>query len=189
MARPGHAHVIADARSGRSGVSAAIKTLKARVAAARSEAYPGIEGHLPFIGTFLTRKYEDSGNLDGRIGRTLLSFTSDGHAHLSDAGSSGVPGYQPFSDARGSWRCEEKGAREYELSIVMLDFTFPTIDQPEQKIAHVKVQATFDDATGRISGRTVVSFADLDGNPMDDSERHAPLIYRFDGFKIEVPEH
>ena len=148
----------------------------------------GVVKAASIAGTFLLTKHEDSGNRDGRIGRVLLTLGESGQAVMTDSAQSGVPGYQPFSDARGAWRTATSESGKAELSLVMFDFTFPTADGPQQKIARIDARATFDLATGGLSGWSIVAFADLGGNPLNDAELQDAVTYRFEGFKVEVPE-
>ncbi|MEO1089813.1 MAG: hypothetical protein AAFX81_04220 [Pseudomonadota bacterium] len=155
--------------------------------AADGDVAGGVIECLPVVGTFLTTKYEDGADGTAPIGRSLLSLTNGGHAFFTDSAEAGVPGFQPFSDARGAWRCTKNDGGEIEFTLVMLDFTFPTAAQPDQKIARIDTRASFVVEAGRLSGRTVVSFADLYSDPSDAEAFADPIAYRFEGTKIEVP--
>ncbi|WP_419906299.1 hypothetical protein [Hoeflea sp.] len=140
------------------------------------------------VGTFLTlRKIPVEGQSDF-VMRSLISLTNGGHAFLTDSSQGGVLDYQPFSSARGVWRCDDAKDGTVNLSAYMLDFTFPTEREPDALIARLDISAEYVAASGSISGITRIRFVPLDGDPLDTDQMKDPIEYEFTGTKMKMPD-
>ncbi len=138
------------------------------------------------VGTYLTTRVNQSAQGEEHTGRSLFSFTNGGHAFLSDSAQGGVEGFQPFSDGRGVWRCTADENDKIEISALILDFTYPTNGKPDPQIARLDIKASYDDTSKEITGKTMISFTALDGDPMDRDALKNPIGYTFTGKKINL---
>ncbi len=137
------------------------------------------------VGTYITTNV---GMIDGQsevIGRSLISLTSGGLAFLTDSNEAGVSGFPPFTDGRGSWRCERVAEGREHLRAVVLDFTIETRQFKEQQLARLDYDAAYDAKTDSLSAEVKLAFAPFDANPMDKSAFGEPTIYSFVGARVE----
>jgi hypothetical protein len=118
---------------------------------------------------------------------SLLSLTNGGHAFFTDSGEGGEPGYQPFSDGRGAWRCLSNESGRATFAAVILDFTFVGPSDRAQRIARLDVRATFDAGTQTLDGETTLSFVPLAGDPFDPSALGDHAEFTFTGRKLDAP--
>lgn len=167
---------------------ALLAALCAASAAAKDDAAPQIAECIDAVGTYLTHRENPTVSGPERVGRSLLSLTNGGHAFLTDSASGGVSGFQPFSDARGVWRCERAAGGTETIRAMILDFTFPTEKYPDPQIARLDIEAKIETATGQLTGTTTIRFAPLDGNPMDETQLQNPITYAFTGQRLTLPE-
>ncbi|MCF3932136.1 hypothetical protein L1787_01745 [Acuticoccus sp. M5D2P5] len=143
---------------------------------------------MPIVGTFLYLRPRAPDAIEPQVGRILLSLTDSGQAMMTDSAQGGVSErYQPFSEARGGWTCRVEGG-DLHLDAVLLDFTFPTVEMPVQKLARVDITGVYDRDEATMKGDTLVSFFPLDADPLNGEAGENPMRYRFTGFKI-VPPH
>lgn len=59
----------------------------------------------------------------------------------------------------------------------MLDFTFATVEAPDQKIARIDIEATFHMTSEELMGHTVVSFVPLASDPFEPANLQDPVEY------------
>lgn len=145
-----------------------------------------IRGCEPAVGTFLLSRHVARPDGATVIERSLISLTNGGHAFFTDSAQGGVDGYQPFSEARGAWECTS--ADDGTLSILMLDFTFPTKGEPEQKIARIAMDAAFAPDGSTLSGTANIAFTALEDDPLDAANLTDPIEYDFEGVRIAIPQ-
>ena len=139
------------------------------------------------VGTFLTNNYYLNSDDTRADNRYLLSFTDDGHVLLAGSAEFGVPGYQPFSDGVGAWRCLPSDDGAATFAAIILDFTFPTQSDRAQRIARVDMRGTLDADGETLAGTYALSFVPLDGDPLDDGSLTNRVDFRFDGSKVKAP--
>jgi hypothetical protein len=139
------------------------------------------------VGTYLTTNVRSASDANQIVSRSLLSLTNGGHAFFTDSGEAGEPGYQPFSDGRGAWRClSSEGGRD-SFSAIILDFTFGSAGDRDQQIARLDLQASFDAASQRLEGKVTLSFVPLAGDPFDPDALSDQTAFTFTGRKLEAP--
>ncbi|MEM8662607.1 MAG: hypothetical protein AAGF49_00620 [Pseudomonadota bacterium] len=139
----------------------------------------------PLVGTFLTLRVTETGAPADPLGRSLIALTNGGHASMSDSAQGGIAGYQPFSDARGSWICH--GAQDdgtITFKAVMIDFTYPTQDKPDALVVRVETVGTLDAGGLVLSGETNVSFYPLASDPLGGDAPSSSTRYTFTGHKV-----
>jgi hypothetical protein len=137
------------------------------------------------VGTYLTSNHTgDDTSLF--ISRSLLSITNDGHAFFTDSAEGGGPGYGPFTGGRGAWRCLSGESGETRFKAIILDFTFAAASNPNQQIGRLDIEGTVDTSTGKLTGRMDLSFAPLEGDPMNPADLKAAGWAGIDGDKITV---
>ena len=139
------------------------------------------------VGTYLTKNFAKGASDETFTSRSLLSFTNGGHTFFTDSGETGEPGFGPFSDGRGAWRCvaDEKGATKALATV--LDFTFRTQSNPKQQIARLNFEARYDAQTEMISGTIKLYFAPITGDPLESSSLHGGDAFEFTGLRVEAP--
>jgi hypothetical protein len=154
---------------------------------ARAQSSAGLQDCADAVGTYLTKNFQDGGNPEDFMARSLLSLTNGGHAFFTDSGEGGEPGYKPFSDGRGAWRCVSKADGKSRISAVILDFTFPSKNGEKQQIGRLDLDAVYDTGTGKLESQTTLYFAPLSGNPMDKSALSQGQRFRIIGEKVSAP--
>lgn len=154
------------------------------IAAALAASTPALAYDCTLSGTYLTIKSHDVAADVVKVGRTLLSFLPEGNAVMIDAAQGGITGFQPFSPARGAWRCEPAGSNGEPFEAVVVDFTFPTAGEPDAQIARVDISGTL--AEGTIKGTATISFYPLAGDPTDRAAGTNRISYEFRGIPIAL---
>lgn len=150
---------------------------------------PAIAECAEAVGTYMTRRVNEGVSGPESVGRSLLSLTNGGHAMFTDSAQGGVEGYQPFSDAKGGWRCLNTDAGKYHFEALVFDFTFPTETEPNPKIARVDILATFNPANGAVTGSASVAFAPLNiDDPMDRNAFEVVTGYNFTGSRVKLAD-
>jgi hypothetical protein len=147
---------------------------------------PQIASCIGAVGTYLTRhavKADDGGDA---VMRSLLSLTNGGHAFFTDSAEAGVPGYQPFSDGRGAWRCDADADGTMRFTALILDFTFPDAADTDARIARLDIAADISAQT--ISGTTRLGFVPLGGDPFDRAALTDAVEYAFTGVKVTMDD-
>ena len=138
------------------------------------------------VGTYLTTNYakDEHGKF---ISRSLISLTNGGHAFFTDSGEAGEPGFGPFSDGRGAWRCvsNEKGVTRFLATV--LDFTFITPSTPKQQIGRLDIDASFDAAAEKLSGTMALYLVPFDGDPLKKSNLKEAATGNFEAQKFIAP--
>jgi hypothetical protein len=119
--------------------------------------------------------------------RTLVSLTSDGLVLSADSGQGGAAVFAPFTGGHGAWRCVASDAGSLKLSVTILDFTIPTAEWPDQKIARLDIDATVDTAKGAMSGTMTLLMEPLDDDPMIDAELTEDAGGTFGAIRITAP--
>jgi|GEM_PF-2716986 len=152
------------------------------------DADPALAGCSDAVGTFLTRRVNQTVAGAEHVGRSLLSLTGGGHAFFTDSAQGGVAGFQPFTDGRGAWRCVSGDTGTMRFTALILDFTFPNADLPDPSIARLDIEATYDRSINTLTGKTTLAFVPLDGNPMDETQLRDRLTYDFTGSRILLPD-
>ena len=162
-------------------------TVNANPAGTKSPGELPLSDCLNLVGTYLTKNFKKGGSDETFASRSLLSFTNGGHTFFTDSGEAKEPGFGPFSDGRGAWRCvaDEKGATKALATV--LDFTFQTQSNPEQQIARLNFEARYDAQTKMISGTIKLYFVPLTGDPLEASSLHDGDAYQFTGLRVEAP--
>lgn len=136
------------------------------------------------VGTFLTTNTNpDRGGQE--IGRSLISLTNGGHFFLTDSNEGGEAGFAPFTEGRGAWRCESDEAGELHILATVLDFTHKTEAFPQQSIARLDYDATYDEASGQLSADVTLYFMPIDANPMDEANLKDPIRNQITGIRVE----
>jgi hypothetical protein len=148
-------------------IAAASTLVGASGVRAQSSGLP-LSNCLDAVGTYLTtnRAKDQSGKF---LSRSLISLTNGGHAFFTDSGEAGEPGFGPFSDGRGAWRCvsKEKGVTRFKATV--LDFTFKAPGCLEQRIGRLQIDGSFDAASQKLSGTMSLYFLPIDGDPLTQS--------------------
>ncbi len=116
------------------------------------------------VGTFLTQDTQQGGDGDPVIARSLIALTNGGHVIFVDSGERGEPGYAPFSDGLGRWRCLSKEGESPKLRAIILDFTLPI--EGGREIARLDLEGTVDASSGTLTATATLSFYPLEGDPL-----------------------
>jgi hypothetical protein len=133
------------------------------------------------VGTWLTT------NPGKEPSRSLLSLTADGLVLFADSGEGGGAGFAPFTGSHGAWRCVAADGEAVKLSAIMLDFTLPTVDWPNQKIGRLDIAATVDTTKGGMSGTMTLYLAELDDDPLADAKLVEDAEGTFTAVRIAAP--
>lgn len=138
------------------------------------------------VGTYLTTNHvkDESGKF---ISRSLISLTNGGHAFFTDSGEAGEPGFGPFSDGRGAWRCvsNEKGVTRFLATV--LDFTFISPSSPKQLIGRLDIDGSFDAAAGKLAGTMTLYLVAIDGDPLKQADMKKSAEGTFEAQKVIAP--
>jgi hypothetical protein len=118
--------------------------------------------------------------------RSLLTLTADGLVLFADSGQGGGAGFSSFTSGHGAWRCVA-GSDGPEISAIILDFTLPSVDWPNQKIGRLDITATVDAAKGTMSGTMTLLSAPLDGDPLASAGLEDDAAGQFDAARITAP--
>jgi len=137
------------------------------------------------VGTFLTKNTNPESGRD--VGRSLISLTNGGHFFLTDSNEGGEAGFAPFTDGRGAWRCVSDEAGELHILATALDFTKKTADFPDQKIARLDFDATYDESSGQLSADVKLYFIPVEANPMDAANLGDPIPNQITGVLVSPP--
>jgi hypothetical protein len=114
--------------------------------------------------------------------RSLLALTNGGHVMFIDSGQRGEPGYAPFSDGLGRWRCLSEQGEKPRLRAIVLDFTFPV--EGDQEIARVDLEGTFDPSSDTLKATATLFFLPLDSDPLSAAAPTSGDHFNVDGRKI-----
>ena len=155
--------------------------------ASRAQPAPDLEDCADVVGTYLTKSFRERGNPDNFTARSLLSLTNGGHAIFADSAQAGTPDYRPFSIGKGAWRCVSKVDGKSRISVVILDFTFATKDDPKQQIGRLDLDAVVDAETGKLDSKATLHFVPLPSNPMDQGVLGTGEKFRIVGEKVSAP--
>jgi hypothetical protein len=166
---------------------AAILLLVAGAPRSHAQSPPDLQDCAGAVGTYLTKNFRNGGDPKNFMSRSLLSLTNGGLAFFTDSGENGEPGYSPFSDGRGAWRCVSKADGKSGISAVILDFTFQGKDGAKQQIARIDFDAVFGKGTGKLEGQSTLYFAPLSGDPLDKNALGKGQKFRTVGEKISAP--
>jgi hypothetical protein len=139
------------------------------------------------VGTYLTKNFRAGGKPEDFMARSLLSLTNGGQAFFTDSGEGGEPGYRPFSDGRGAWRCVSKADGKTRISAMILDFTFAAKDGAKQQIGRLDFDAVFDAGTGKLESKATLYFVPLSGNPLAKSALGQGQKFGLVGEKVSAP--
>ncbi len=132
------------------------------------------------VGAWLTK------NPGQEPSRSLISLTADGLVLFADSGQGGGAGFSAFTGGHGAWRCVAS-ADGPQLSAVILDFTLPSVDWPNQKIGRLDITATVDAARGTMSGSMTLLSAPLDGDPLAAASLEEDAEGTFEAVRITAP--
>jgi hypothetical protein len=138
------------------------------------------------VGTFLTTNTNpDRG--DEVVGRSLISLTNGGHMLFTDSNEGGEAEWAPFTDGRGAWRCVSDDSGKFHILATLLDFTVKTAEFPEQKIARLDFDATYDEASDTLDSDVTLYFIPFDANPMDKANLKEAIRNRMVGIRVTPP--
>jgi len=166
-------------------IAAAATVVGASSAGAQGPGLP-LSKCLDAVGTYLTTNYakDESGKF---ISRSLISLTNGGHAFFTDSGEAGEPGFGPFSDGRGAWRCLSKEKSLTRFVATVLDFTFITPGFPKQLIGRLDIDGSFDAAADKLSGTMTLYLVPIDGDPLKQSDLKKGAEGTFEAQKVMTP--
>lgn len=137
------------------------------------------------VGTFLTTNTNPESGRE--VGRSLISIANGGHFFLIDSNEGGGEGFAPFTGGSGAWRCESDEAGKLRILATVLDITHETADFPEQTIARLDYDATYDEASGTLAADVKLYFVPIDANPMDPASLKDPIPNRITGIRVTPP--
>ena len=86
---------------------------------------------------------------------------------MTDSNEGGEAGYAPFTEGRGAWRCVSDEAGQLHILATVLDFTHKTADFPDQKVARLDYDATYDEDSGKLSADVKLYFMPIEADPLD----------------------
>jgi hypothetical protein len=135
------------------------------------------------VGTFLTTNINpDHGE---EVGRSLISLTDGGHFFLTDSNEGGgEEGFAPFTNGHGTWRCVSDEAGKLHILATVLNFTYRTDAIPDQKIARLDYDATYDEESGTLNADVKLYFMPIDADPMDSANLKDPIPNQITGFRV-----
>jgi hypothetical protein len=134
------------------------------------------------VGTFLTTNINPDRGAD--VGRSVVSLTNGGHFFLTDSNEGGGADFAPFTEGRGAWRCVSDEAGKLHILATVLDFTHKTEAFPEQKIARLDYDATYDEASNTLSADVKIYFMPIDTDPMDGANLKDPIPNQIKGVRV-----
>lgn len=137
------------------------------------------------VGTFLTKNVNPERNVE--VGRSLISLTNGGHVFLTDSNEGGEAGFAPFTEGRGAWRCVSDEGGKLHILATVLDFTHKTEAFPDQHIARLDYDATYDAASGQLDADVKLYFLPIDADPMDAASLEDPIPNRIVGVRVTPP--
>ncbi|MCP4383267.1 MAG: hypothetical protein GY798_17925 [Hyphomicrobiales bacterium] len=146
---------------------------------------PALAPCIGAVGTFLTTNYGEDGPSDKFVSRSLISLTNGGHAFFTDSDEPGGNGFSPFSEARGAWRCDAAEDGTEQITATVIDFVFPSTTNPKKRLGRLDIDATFDPATGMLSGTMTLFMMAFDANPLIVNDEPVATA-SFDGLRITV---
>ncbi len=142
---------------------------------------------LDLVGTYLTKNFAKDASDKTFTSRSLLSFTNGGHAFFTDSGEAREPGFSPFSDGRGAWRCVADETGKTKALATILDFTFASASESKQQIGRLDFEVRLDAETKMIGGSIVLYFVPLAGDPLAASALRDGRGFEFTGQRVEAP--
>jgi hypothetical protein len=135
------------------------------------------------IGSYLTKNVAKGGNAGNVTSRSVISLARSGLLLFTDSGEGGESGFAPFSDGRGTWRCDANG----EIIATTLDFTEPTAERPKAEIGRLDLKLTYDAATRSLSGTGTLYFVPIDQDPLASSGLEDGRQFDITGQRVEAP--
>jgi len=137
------------------------------------------------VGTFLTTNTDvDTKQI---ASRSLFSFTNGGHFFRSDSVEGGGTGFAPFSGTRGDWRCVSDDGGKLHMVALGIDFSQKTTELPDQTMARVELDATYDEESDSLEGEFSFYLVPIDADPMDTSLRRGVRNFTFDSIRVTAP--
>lgn len=137
------------------------------------------------VGTYLTTNTNpDNGDV---VGRSLISLTNGGHVFLTDSNEGGDAEFAPFTEGRGAWRCVSDEAGQFHILATVLDFTIGTKAFPDQQIARLDYDATYDESSETLSADVKLYFIPIDSDPMDPAMLKDAILNKVNGARITTP--
>lgn len=134
------------------------------------------------VGTFLTTNTNPT--TGKTVGRSLIALTNGGHFFLTDSNEGGEAGFAPFTEGRGAWRCVSDEAGKLHIMATVLDMTHKTAESPDQTIARLDYDATYDAADGKLNADVKLYFMPLDADPMDAANLKDPIPNHISGIRV-----
>ncbi|MEM8659670.1 MAG: hypothetical protein AAGF35_02185 [Pseudomonadota bacterium] len=135
-------------------------------------------------GTYLTTKVDTSGVDKGSVGRTILSLSPGGFATMTDSAQYGFKGYQAFGMMQGSWSCLSESDENTTITVTLLDFSYPSAEDPDAKVALVEITGAINGKTGELQGTTKVKLYPISDDPFSDATPEVDVGYTFSGQRI-----
>ena len=169
----------------RSSIAIALATaLSCSGALSASAADEELSACFDAVGTFLTTNLGADGVV---VGRSLISITNGGHFLLTDSNEGGGQDFASFSDGRGAWRCESDADGKAHILATVLDFTHKTEAYPDQTIARLDYDATYDAESATLRADVSLYFVPIDANPMDAAMLGDPIPNKITGIRVKAP--
>ena len=134
------------------------------------------------VGTFLTTNTDVATN--EVTSRSLISLTNGGHYFRTDSNEGGGPGYAPFSETRGDWRCVSDDDGKLHIVALGIDFSHKTAEFPDQTLAKVDFDAIYDDEGDNLAGKFSFSLFPIAADPMDEATPKHVRNFTFDSIRI-----
>ena len=136
------------------------------------------------VGTFPTTNVGADGTV---VGRSLISLTNGGHFFLTDSNEGGGADFASFSDGRGAWRCVSDADGQAHVMATVLDFTHKTEAHPNQTMARLDYDATYDAGTDTLNADVSLYFVPINANPMDMAALGDPIPNKITGIRVTAP--
>lgn len=138
------------------------------------------------VGTFLTTNTDvDTGQV---ASRSLFALTNGGHFFRTDSVEGGGPGYAPFSETRGDWRCVSDDDGEFHILALGIDFSHKTAEFPEQTMARFELDATYNEESDSLEGEFSFYLVPIDADPMDAAPHKGVRSFTFDSIRVTAPK-
>jgi hypothetical protein len=137
------------------------------------------------VGTYLTTNVTTVGGRSEVVGRSLISLTNGGHAFLTDSNEAGGSEFAPFTDGRGSWRCERVEDGREHLKAIILDFTLTDRTLRQQQIARLDYDAVYNAASDTLAAEVRLAFAPFYADPLDEKSLEDSTTYSLVGVRVE----
>lgn len=134
------------------------------------------------VGTFLTTNTDVE--TKEVTSRGLISLTNGGHFFRTDSNEGGTPGYAPFSETRGAWRCVSDDNGMLHIVATGIDFSHKTSEFPDQTLARIDYDAVYNEDSDSLAGNFTFYFLPINGNPMEKAAPGKVRGFTFDSIRV-----